>query len=177
MFQKYDAFTLPMPHAKPQILKKIGILPRNQLMKTFVDGLSDFCDKVMKETTCKILFSKKQNGEDDYIQCTGSHLATWIEQCIEAVNDPNKIPEISSMTEAVMANVYRDAKQRTIEEYKILLTNGLNKLRNNNDKQPLDKQEIIDLHLRIFDTVLNSTGKSLQISDLKDEYKNNNISV
>ena len=45
--------------------------------------------------------------------CTGIHLA--------------QIPQISSMTSAVMANVYRESKKNAIQQYDKLMNNGLKK--------------------------------------------------
>ena len=78
------------------------------------------------------------------------------------MNDPTKIPHISSMTEFVMANVFREAKNKAVTEYNSLIQTELLKLRNNNDKQPLDEKDIIQLHLKVIDHVLQKTGTSLQ---------------
>ena len=84
------------------------------------------------------------------------------------MNDPNKVPQISSMTAAVMANVYRESKKNAIEQYQQLLNKGLNRLRNDNPHQPLDQNDIIDLHLQTFNTVLSESGSTLQVQKLKN---------
>ena len=42
------------------------------------------------------------------------------------------------MTESVMANVFREAKTKAIDEYKQLMLSGLVALRNDDIKRPLD---------------------------------------
>jgi len=164
MFQKYDAFALPMPHANKKKLQQLGTIKRSKLEPEFNNGLRKFYDIVMRDTRVKTLYLR-QNDRDYYEYCTGPHLAVYIEKCTEAVNDADKIPQVASMSIESMESVYRTAKNAAITAYKKLLSNGLKKLRNNDDKQPLDEHDIVELHIAIFNDVLNGIGSSLQCID------------
>ena len=74
MFQKYDAFALPIPHSNKRLLHKLGNISRDKLNPDFVYELNELCQKIMRETTCKMLFSKDRNGNDQYIHCTGHRM-------------------------------------------------------------------------------------------------------
>eukprot|EP01084_Bolivina_argentea_P033529 61993_1 len=162
-FSKYDAFKLPAPHSNKNILNSLGNSPRNQLEPEFIKELDILCKKVIKEAKCKILYiDDEKQGINQYIHCTGPHFAEWITECVKYVNDPNKIPVISSITSTVMLSVFRNSKQKAILQYKELLKIELSKLRKNNDEQPLHKKEIIDLHLRIFNKIMRESASSLQ---------------
>eukprot|EP01083_Nonionella_stella_P120541 361264_1 len=177
MFQKYDAFALPMPHGNEKVLKKLGFIARSKLQPAFNDHLDEFCDRVLKDTKCKVLFSKDADGEDQYTHCTGTHIAGWIEQCLEWINS-DKIPEISSMTDAVMADVFRVAKKKAIKQYRALLEKGLAHLRNGHDEQPLEENAMQNLHLSIWNKILNGAGKSLQPTQIiynQDNDEDNDI--
>eukprot|EP01084_Bolivina_argentea_P033527 61990_1 len=176
-FTSYDAFKLPHPHSDTNVLKTLGTIKRDKLEPQFNKQLDIFCKKVMCEAKCKVLFvpnpndNKQIDQEDDddnqrdinqFICCRGTHLAAWIEQCIEWVNDSDKVPEISSMTTCVMRCVFRESKARAIIDYKQLLFDGLNELKNNNENTPLNEKDIIDLHLKTWNGILTKTGNSLQ---------------
>ena len=74
IFQKYDAYTLPMPHANNAMLRKLGTLPRVQLERDFNLKLHSLYQRIMRDAQCKILFSKNNNGQDQYTQCTGPRM-------------------------------------------------------------------------------------------------------
>ena len=74
MFQTYDVFTLPMPHADPSILKKLGTLPRDQLSRPFATKLWILIENILLNAKPKVLFSKDHNGKDQYVVCSGSRM-------------------------------------------------------------------------------------------------------
>ena len=71
LFEKYDAFALPMPHSDEDLLKQLGIISRDELQPAFNSKLTKFCDKVVKETKPKALYTRNSNGNDQFVLCTG----------------------------------------------------------------------------------------------------------
>ena len=87
-------------------------------------------------------------------------MAQWIRECVDAVNDPSKIPEISSMSDVAMSNIYKTSKEKAIKQYKRLLKQGMDKLRKNNH-QILDEYDISQLHTTIFKKVMKANSNNL----------------
>ena len=172
MFNKYNAFTLPMPHSNVNILRKLGQVSRDRLHSNFNQKLQQFYDLVLNQVECKTLFTKDLNGLDQFIECDGPHLAEWIKQCVDAVNDPNKIPRISSMTGSVISNIYINIKKTAIKEYTQMMNIEMNKLRNYNPLQPLNQNIITKLHNNVLNNIFKTIGKDLISSQFDDEKQN-----
>ena len=82
---------------------------------------------------------------------------------------------MSSISQVIMADHSRKTKKKAVKKYENEIKNGLFHLRKYNDKQSLDENEIISLHINIVDAVLNGIGKPLQppktFIDIEDERK------
>eukprot|EP01084_Bolivina_argentea_P316419 548472_1 len=176
MFKKYDVFTLQIPSENKQILKQISNIPRSKLQPAFNDNLKLFYDIVMKDTMVKSLFHHVNDKEDKYVECTGTHLALWIETCVKSINDPNKIPTISLMTKNIITMMDKQKQTKIIKKYKCEMHSQLNKLKNDTNMSVLNEKDINKIHLKIMRTFDITNNKEIcnQIQNIFKKILNEN---
>jgi len=158
LFQDFNAFTLPSP-ASSETLAKIGILPRSHLFPKFTSRLAEFRQLVMSEIDVKTIYSPHSpTGEEggQLIPCNGPRLARWIEVFVEQVSDPNNVPQISSMVDSVMTNLFNDAKKAALDDYQHRMDVELLKLKGGVKTRALDESEILEVHRLVYQLVLDA---------------------
>ena len=161
-FPERDCVTLIRPVDSEDDLKKLNMIPYNNLKPEFKMEFKILKDKIFKEA-----LPKKLNGK----KLTGPALATLIEEFVKVINS-GKIPNINNTWDSVIEKDIADAFYKSYELFKVNL-NSL-KLGQNNvyDNSTLMKKlyNFKYLSLNNFDNLLQSNGDTFKQKNYRKKF-------
>ena len=161
-FPERDCVTLIRPVDSEDDLKKLNMIPYNNLKPEFKMEFKILKDKIFKEA-----LPKKLNGK----KLTGPSLATLIEEFVKVINS-GKIPNINNTWDSVIEKDVSDAFYKSYELFKNNL-NILNLEKNNiyNNADLMKKlYEFKYISINNFDNLLESNGDTFKQNNYKKMY-------
>ena len=161
-FPERDCVTLIRPVDSEDDLKKLNMIPYNNLKPEFKMEFKILKDKIFKEA-----LPKKLNGK----KLTGPALATLIEEFVKVINS-GKIPNINNTWDSVIEKDVSDAFYKSYELFK-----------NNSSSLKIGKDNIYNereltkilydfkyISMNNYDTLLQSNGDTFKQNNYKKMY-------
>ena len=161
-FPERDCVTLVRPVDSEDDLKKLNMIPYNNLKPEFKMEFKILKDKIFKEA-----LPKKLNGK----KLTGPALATLIEEFVKVINS-GKIPNINNTWDSVIEKDVSDAFYKSYELFK-----------NNSSSLKIGKDNIYNerelmkilydfkyISMNNYDTLLQSNGDTFKQNNYKKMY-------
>jgi hypothetical protein len=161
-FPERDCVTLIRPVDSEDDLKKLNMIPYNNLKPEFKMEFKILKDKIFKEA-----LPKKLNGK----KLTGPALATFIEEFVKVINS-GKIPNINNTWDSVIEKDVSDAFYKSYELFK-----------NNSSSLKIGKDNIYNerelmkilydfkyISMNNYDTLLQSNGDTFKQNNYKKMY-------
>ena len=161
-FPERDCVTLIRPVDSEDDLKKLNMIPYNNLKPEFKMEFKILKDKIFKEA-----LPKKLNGK----KLTGPALATLIEEFVKVINS-GKIPNINNTWDSVIEKDVSDAFYKSYELFK----NNTSSLKIGKDNI-YNERELMEIlydfkyiSMNNYDTLLQSNGDTFKQNNYKKMY-------
>ena len=161
-FPERDCVTLIRPVDSEDDLKKLNMIPYNNLKPEFKMEFKILKDKIFKEA-----LPKKLNGK----KLTGPALATLIEEFVKVINS-GKIPNINNTWDSVIEKDVSDAFYKSYELFK----NNTSSLKIGKDNIYNERELMKILYdfkyisMNNYDTLLQSNGDTFKQNNYKKMY-------
>ena len=161
-FPERDCVTLIRPVDSEDDLKKLNMIPYNNLKPEFKMEFKILKDKIFKEA-----LPKKLNGK----KLTGPALATLIEEFVKVINS-GKIPNINNTWDSVIEKDVSDAFYKSYELFK----NNSSSLKIGKDNIHNERELMKILYdfkyisMNNYDTLLQSNGDTFKQNNYKKMY-------
>jgi len=161
-FPERDCVTLIRPVDSEDDLKKLNMIPYNNLKPEFKMEFKILKDKIFKEA-----LPKKLNGK----KLTGPALATLIEEFVKVINS-GKIPNINNTWDSVIEKDVSDAFYKSYELFK----NNSSSLKKGKDNIYNERELMKILYdfkyisMNNYDTLLQSNGDTFKQNNYKKMY-------
>ena len=161
-FPERDCVTLIRPVDSEDDLKKLNMIPYNNLKPEFKMEFKILKDKIFKEA-----LPKKLNGK----KLTGPALATLIEEFVKVINS-GKIPNINNTWDSVIEKDVSDAFYKSFELFK----NNTSSLKIGKDNIYNERELMKKLYdfkyisMNNYDTLLQSNGDTFKQNNYKKMY-------
>lgn len=130
-FSEFDAFCLPPPACNKDLMKDIQKNKDRMNPDFFVE-----VERFKRMLHCNI-GPKKSCNEGEYV--TGEGLAVLTKLYVDAINDPNSIPNVQTAWETHVQRKCKDAKRKAMQAYDKKIKAQLSKL-------PCDGEKILASH-------------------------------
>ena len=161
-FPERDCVTLIRPVDSEDDLKKLNMIPYNNLKPEFKMEFKILKDKIFKEA-----LPKKLNGK----KLTGPALATLIEEFVKVINS-GKIPNINNTWDSVIEKDVSDAFYKSYElfkNYSSSLKIGKDNIYNERELMKI-LYDFKYISMNNYDTLLQSNGDTFKQNNYKKMY-------
>ncbi|KAL9979049.1 hypothetical protein ACROYT_G016641 [Oculina patagonica] len=116
-FPGFDAFMLPPPTVDPETMRSIN-QKKSQVNPKFLSGLKQF-----KNSIRPTLSPKHSFNDGEFV--TGEGLAALVQLYVEAINNPDAIPNVQRAWDTFVETKCVDAKQTALVTYDAFMTSQL----------------------------------------------------